>query len=122
MGIMNFYKPRKPSKFRYTPRFYDPKKEALQKKIDRARRKYYPEEFDAEDGEAQKERLRGAFHKESDRLSTFGNRKEFHESLQQKNWTLLLILAILLVFFFWLYDNIGINLFNVFFSKYFGTL
>lgn len=114
MGIMNFYKSPKPKKFRYTPRFYDPKKEELQKKIDRARRKYYPEEFDDEDGEVQKERLRGIFRKESDRINSYENREQFRSSIQQKNWILFLFLALLLVFFFWLYDNIGLKFFSYF--------
>lgn len=121
MGIMNFYKSPKPKRFRYTPRFYDPKKEALQKKIDRARRKYYPEEFDSEDGEAQKDRIRGYFHKESDLLHSYKDRREFQKRVQEKNWVIFLLLGVLMMLFLWLYDNIGINFFNVFFSKYFGV-
>ena len=116
MGIMNFYKSPKPKKFRFTTLYYDPKKEEMQRRINRARRKYFPEEFAGEDGEEQKDRIRGAFHRESDRLSGVTDRREFHESLQQKNWTLFLILGILLDFFFWLYDNVGINYVNYFLS------
>ena len=112
MGIMNFYKSPKPSKFRFTPLYYNPKKEAMQRRIDRARRKYHPEEFDSEDGEAQKERLRGLFHRESDKLGSYATREELHETLRHKNWILLLVLALLLVFFLWLYDNIGIKFFS----------
>ena len=114
MGIMNFYKQRKPSKFRFPTLYYNPKKEAMQRRIDRARRKYFPEEFDSEDGEEQKERLRGSFRREADRISHLGSREQFGENIRHKNWVLFLILALLLVFFFWLYDNIGINYFNYF--------
>ena len=119
MGIMNFYKSPKPSKFRFTTLYYNPKKEAMQRRIDRARRKYYPEEFAEEDGAEQKDRLREVFHKQSDKLPGYQGREQLRESLQEKNWTLLLILGILLVFFLWLYDNIGFNFVNYLINKYF---
>ncbi len=115
MGLMNFYKPRKPSKFRYTYRYYDAKKEEMQKRISRARRKYYPEEFgDKEEAELVKDKLRGAFHQQSDVLGSYKRGEDLRGALQQKNWTILLILILLLVLFLWLYDNIGIHFFSFF--------
>lgn len=111
MGLMSFYKPNKPSKFRYTYRYYDAKKEELQKKINRARRKYYPEEFEDEDVEQVKDNIRGAFHRQSETLGSYKRDDDIQGALRQKNWTLLLVLVLLLVFFLWLYDNIGIKFF-----------
>lgn len=111
MGLMSFYKPKRPSKFRYTYRYYDAKKEEMQKKITRSRRKFYPEEFDGEDPELIKDNLRGAFHEQSETLGSYKRGEDIRGALRQRNWTLLLILVLLLVFFLWLYDNIGIKFF-----------
>lgn len=43
MGLMSFYKPKKPSKFRYVYRYYDPKKEELERKVRRAERRLNPD-------------------------------------------------------------------------------
>ena len=106
MGIMNFYKQPKPSKFRYTYRYYDPKKEEMQRKIDRAVRKLDPSKEPT--GDEVKANLRGAFRRQSDVLNKEGYESEnFQETVREKNWKTLLFLVLLVVFFIWLYNSVG---------------
>lgn len=106
MGLMSFYRPQKPSKFRYTYRYHDPKKEEMQRKINRSVRKLDPSvEVSADEVKAN---LRGAFHKQSESLQRHGyDQENFQDSVKQKTWKALLFLALLVVFFIWLYNSIG---------------
>lgn len=102
---MSFYKPRKPTKFRYVYRYYDPKKEELRRKINRSVRKFNPDApLDPEDI---KSNLKGAFHRQSDTLEQYSYDEDFRESIREKTWKSLLFLVILVVFFIWLYASIG---------------
>lgn len=111
MGLMSFYKPKKPTKFRYIYRYHDPKKEEMQRKINRAVRKLDP---DAEiTAEEVKENLKGAFHRQSDTLERHGyDPDSFQESVREKTWKNLLFLVLLIVFFIWLYSSVGEKFFS----------
>lgn len=106
MGLMSFYKPQKPKKFRYTYRYHDPKKDALQRKINRAVRRLNP---DAKiTAEEVKDNLKGAFHRQSDTLERYGyDRESFQEDVREKTWKSLLFLVLLIAFFIWLYNSVG---------------
>ena len=114
MGIGSFYNNKKPSKFRYVYRYYDPKKEEMERKIRRAKRKLNP---NAEaDPEEIKENLRGAIKAQSDMLSKYSNEENLKESLAEKNWKLLLFLVLAVVLLIWLFNNIGIGMLKYMFS------
>lgn len=113
MGIMDFYRLRKPSKFRHIYRYYDPKKEELERKIAKARRKLDPNA--PLDPEEIKENLRGAFHRQSTTLKEY-DRTHQKPDLVEKSSKLIITLVLLVVLFIWLYRNIGIK----YFSYYFG--
>lgn len=106
MGLMSFYKQQKPSKFRYTYRYYDPKKEEMQRRINRSVRKLDPSiEVTPEEVKAN---LRGAFHRQSESLQRHGyDGENFRDSVREKTWKSLLFLVLLVVFFIWLYSSIG---------------
>lgn len=114
MGIKDFYKQRKPSKFRYVYRYYDPKKEELERKIRRAKRKLDP---NAEpDPEEIKANIRGSIKRQSDVLAKFDDEENVSESIKEKNWKLFLFLALAVVFFIWLFNNVGFGFFKYMFA------
>lgn len=114
MGIGSFYNPKKPSKFRYVYRYHDPKKEEMERKIRRAKRKLNPN-MEA-DPEEIKENLRGAIKRQSDSLAKFGEKENVKESLAERNWKLLLFLSLAIVLLIWLFNNLGLNFFRYIFS------
>lgn len=114
MGIGSFYKSKKPSKFRYVYRYYDPKKEEMERKIRRAKRKLDP---NAEpDPEEIKENLRGAIKAQSDMLAKYGEEEHLQESIAEKNWKLILFLVLAVVLLIWLFNNLGIGMLKYMFS------
>lgn len=105
MGIGNFYKQPKPSKFRYVYRFYDPKKEADEKRRLRVRREYG---LDNEiDPEAVKEEIKGAFRKQSDHLAKYDKEGIGEKTFAERNRTSIIILILGLVLLMWLFKNLG---------------
>lgn len=97
MGIGNFYKQPKPSKFRYVYRFYDPKKEEQEKRRRRIRRELgLTDEVDAEDI---KDNIRGSFRKQSETLHKYGEEGIRNKSFAEVNRTsiILLILGVVLL-------------------------
>lgn len=105
MGIGNFYKQPKPSKFRYIYRFYDPKKEADEKRRRRVRRQYgLDDDINAEDI---KEDIKGSFRKQSDHLAKYSKEMATDRSFAERNRTSLIILILGVVLLMWLFKNLG---------------
>lgn len=105
MGIGNFYKQPKPSKFRYVYRFYDPKKEADEKRRKRVRRQYgLDDEIDAEEI---KESIKGTFRKQSEHLAKYDKEMLADKSFAERNRTSILILVLGIVLLIWLVKNLG---------------
>lgn len=114
MGIGSFYKQKKPSQFRYVYRYYDPKKEELERKVRRAKRKLDP---NAEvDPEEIKENIRGSIKRQSQTLSKYSEEESVSTSIREKNWKLLLFLSLAIVFIIWLFNNIGVGFFKYMFA------
>ncbi len=108
MGIGNFYKQPKPHKFRYVYRYYDPKKEADEKRRRRIRRELgLEDEISADDI---KEDLKGAFRKQSDHLAKYGDEGVRSRSFAERNHTKILILILALALLLWLLRNLGTGL------------
>ncbi|MDO5035976.1 MAG: hypothetical protein Q4D93_03335 [Porphyromonas sp.] len=110
---MNFYKPRRPSKFRYVYRYYDPKKEEMERKIRRAERKLNPDAPITP--EEVKENLEGAFRRQSKILRKYGDDDNVGQTIAEKNRKLILYLVLLAVLLLWLVRSSGI-------SHFFGAL
>jgi len=101
MGILSFYNMPKPRQFDHQPIYYNPKKEALEKRIQKVKRELGKEELDIED---YKESIRGSFSEGTTHLRRSMERGNDLSSRDKKNMRLLFILAILLfaLFFFFL--------------------
>lgn len=114
MGIGNFYKQPKPQKFRYVYRYYDPKKEEMDRKIRRAERKLdpsippHPQDI--------KENLRGSIKSQSETLAKYGKEERASDMLNKKNWRLMLFLILALVLLIWLFNHVGLSFFKYTFS------
>lgn len=114
MGIGSFYKQRKPSKFRYVYRYYDPKKEELEKKVRRAKHKL---ESNGEiDPEEVKENIRRSARRQSEVLAKFGEDESVRETVSEKNRKLILFLTLAVVFLAWLFNYLGMGFFKYLFS------
>lgn len=110
MGIGDFYKQRKPSKFRYVYRYYDPKQEEMEKKIRRAERKLDP---DAQtDAEEIKDNLRGSFRRQSQHLAKHGNEQISSRPFADRNFVPILLLVLGVVLLIWLFNNLGLGIFE----------
>lgn len=92
MGIGNFYKQPKPSKFRYVYRYYDPKKEEDEKRRRRIRRELgITDEVNAEDI---KEEIKGSFRRQSEVLQKYGEEGVRKESFAELNRTPIILLIL----------------------------
>lgn len=110
MGIGNFYKQPKPSKFRYVYRYYDPKKEADEKRRLRVRRQYgLNEEVDPEQV---KEELKGSFRKQSDHLAKYDKEQVGDKAFAERNRVTMIVLILGLVLLIWLFRHLGTGLFR----------
>lgn len=105
MGIGNFYKQPKPSKFRYVYRYYDPKKEADEKRRLRVRREYGLD--DEVDAEVIKEEIKGAFRKQSEHLAKYDKAQVADKPFAERNRVTILILILGIVLLLWLSKNFG---------------
>lgn len=92
MGIFNFYNMRKPRLYEHKPIYYDPRKEALEKRIHKVKMELGVEETD---NEQRKEAIRGSFIEGTTHLKKSKNKGDDIRSRVYKNMRLLLILAIL---------------------------
>lgn len=110
MGIGDFYKQKKPSKFRYVYRYYDPKQEEMDRKVRKAQRKLNP---NAEpDAEEIKENLRGSIRRQSKHLAKYDEEQISSKSFAERNFGTLLILVLGVVLLVWLFNNLGLDIFQ----------
>ena len=99
MGIMSFYKLRKPRQFDHKPIYFDPRKEALAKRVHKVKMELGVEETDYEQ---YKEAIRGSFIEGTTHLKKSKNRGDDIRNRVYKNMRLLLLIAIL-GFLFWFF-------------------
>ena len=92
MGVMSFYKLRKPRQFDHKPIYFDPRKEALDKRIHKVKMELGVEETDYEQ---YKEAIRGSFIEGTKHLKKSKDRGDDIRNRVYKNMRLLLFLAIL---------------------------
>lgn len=108
MRIGNFYKQKKPSKFRYVYRYFDPKQEERDRKVQRAKRKLDP---NAEpDAEEIKENLKGSIRRQSKQLAKYGDEQVTSRSFAERNFSQLLLLVLGVVLLVWLFNNLGMDI------------
>ena len=94
---MSFYKLRKPRQFDHKPIYFDPRKEALSKRVHKVKMELGIEETDYEQS---KEAIRGSFIAGTTHLKKSKDRGDDIRNRLYKNMRLLLVLAIL-GFLFW---------------------
>ena len=101
MGVFSFYKMRKPRQFDHKPIYFDPRKEALEKRIHKAKRELGIEVADY--GQL-KEEIKGSFIEGTSHLKKSKDRGDDIRNRVYKNMRLLLILCILsfLLWFFFM--------------------
>lgn len=91
---------RKPRQYDHKPIYYDPRKEALEKRIHKVKMEMGVEETDYEQ---YKEAIRGSFVEGTTHLKKSKNRGDDVRNRVYKNMRLILILAILGMIFWYLY-------------------
>ena len=92
MGVMSFYNLRKPRQFDHKPIYFNPRKEALVKRVHKVKMDLGIEETDYEQS---KEAIRGSFIEGTTHLKKSKDRGDDIRNRLYKNMRLLLILAIL---------------------------
>ena len=97
MGIMSFYNMRKPRQFEHKPIYFDPRKEALEKRIHKVKMDLGIEEFDAE---KRKEAIRGSFVEGTTHLKKSKDKGDEARDRVNRNMRLLLFIVVL-GFLFW---------------------
>ena len=100
MGIMSFYKLRKPRQFDHKPIYYDPRKEALQKRIRKVKMDLGVEEPDYE---LYKESIRGSFIEGTTHLKKSKEKGEEIRDRIYRNMRLILIIVLLGVAFWYFF-------------------
>jgi len=99
MPLLPFFNVRKPRQFEHTPIYFDPRKEALNKRIHKVKMELGVEETDYEQ---YKEAIRGSFIEGTSHLKKSRDRGDDIRNRVYKNMRLLLILAIL-GFLYWFF-------------------
>ena len=99
MGIFSFYNMRKPRQFDHKPIYFDPQKEALEKRINKVKREMG---YEVTDYEQLKEEIRGSFIEGTSHLKKSRTRGDDVRNRVYKNMRLLLILSVLM-FLLWFY-------------------
>ena len=99
MGIFNFYNVRKPRRYDHKPIYYEPRKEALEKRIHKVKMELGVEETDYEQ---YKEAIRGSFVEGTSHLKKSKSRGDDIRNRLYKNMRLILIIVLLGVIF-WYY-------------------
>jgi hypothetical protein len=100
MGIFNFYNLPKPRQYDHKPIYYDPRKEALEKRIHKIKMELGEEETDYEQS---KRSIKGSFIQGTTHLKKSRRRGDDIRSRIYKNMRLILILVILGVIFWYFY-------------------
>ncbi|MDR0393629.1 MAG: hypothetical protein LBH77_00565 [Tannerella sp.] len=100
MGIFNFYNMRKPRRYDHKPIYFDPRKEALEKRIHKVKMELGVEETDYEQ---YKEAIKGSFVEGTTHLKKSKDKGDDIRNRVYKNMRLILILAILGVVLWYFY-------------------
>ena len=100
MGFFSFYNVRKPRQFQHRPIYFDPRKEALEKRIHKAKVELGVEERDLEES---KESIKGSFVEGTKHLRRSKEKGDDLQTRVTKNMRLILILVLLAVVFWYLY-------------------
>ena len=100
MGIMSFYKLPKPRQFEHRPIYYDPRKEALQKRIHKVKMELGVEERDYEQ---YKESIRGSFIEGTRHLKKSKDKGDEIRDRVYRNMRLILILVLLGIAFWYFF-------------------
>jgi len=103
MAMFSFYKMRKPRQFEHKPIYWDPRKEALEERIQKVER----ELGKVEDVENYKPSIKGTFIDGTSHLKKSKAKGEGMRDRVYKNMRLLLILSVLAVLFWYLFINNG---------------
>ena len=93
MALFSFYSPRKPRQFEHKPIYFDPRKEALEEKINKAKKEMGIDEPDEE----YKPNVRGTFIEGTSHLRKSRMKGEDSRSRTYKSGKLILFLALLLI-------------------------
>ena len=99
MGIFSFYNMRKPRQYEHKPIYFDPRKEALDKRIHKVKREMG---LEVSDYDQLKEEIRGSFIEGTHHLKKSKDKGDDIRNRVSKNMRLLLILSIL-AFLFWFF-------------------
>jgi hypothetical protein len=94
MGLFSFYSVRKPRQYNHSPIYYDPRKEALEKRIHKVKMELGVEETDYEQ---YKEAIRGSFIEGTTHLKKSKNKGDDIRNRVYKNMRLILVMAILAI-------------------------
>jgi len=97
---MTFYKMRKPRQFSHQPIYFDPRKEALEKRIHKVKMELGVEEAD---DELRKEAIRGSFIEGTTHLKKSKARGDEIRDRVYKNMRRLLFIAVLCFIFWYLF-------------------
>lgn len=97
MGFFSFYNMRKPRQFEHKPIYFDPRKEALEKRIHKVKVELGVADPDLEH---YKEEIKGSFIEGTTHLKKSKNKGDDIRNRVYKNMRLLLVLAIL-AFLYW---------------------
>jgi len=100
MGVFQFYNLRKPRQFEHKPIYYDPRKEALERRIHKVKMEMGLEETDYEQ---YKEDIRGSFIDATKHLKKSKEKGDDIRNRMYKNMRLILILAVLGVLFWYFF-------------------
>ncbi|MDR3251592.1 MAG: hypothetical protein LBT42_08030 [Tannerella sp.] len=100
MGIFGFYNVRKPRQYEHKPIYFDPRKEALEKRIHKVKMEMGLEETDYEQ---YKEEIRGSFIEGTTHLKKSKNKGDDMRNRIYKNMRLILVIAILCFIFWYLF-------------------
>lgn len=100
MGMFSFYSLRKPRQFEHKPIYFDPRKEALEKRIHKVKAELGVEELDPEQ---RKEAIKGSFIEGTTHLKKSKDKGEDIRGRVYRNMRLILILVILAVIYWFVY-------------------
>ena len=92
MGIFSFYNMRKPRQYDHKPIYFDPQKEALEKRIHKIKMEMGVEETNYEH---YKEAIRGSFVEGTTHLKKSKNKGEDPRNRETKNMRLILFIVVL---------------------------
>ncbi|MDR1813725.1 MAG: hypothetical protein LBR18_02625 [Tannerella sp.] len=100
MGIFQFYNVRKPRQFEHKPIYFDPRKEALEKRIHKVKVELGVEEMDFEQ---YKEDIRGSFIEGTSHLKKSRDKGDDAHARLYRNMRLILIIVVLGVLYWYFY-------------------